>query len=167
MTKTADKHERAEELFFLAEVLAISTAAKLHEDFPILADFAQDLRHSGFLMTIAAIGTGVILVDPSVSEEDYGEFSRLVVDRLKEWDFHGYQPYGPEGASAVYLDLANWVRNMNTDDGENFLGVGYWFVLNLKGSQPTNEEAVAGGQIGRFLAISLHDWWNLVQSDRS
>jgi hypothetical protein len=162
MTKPTEYREKAESLIFLANSLAISSIDNLSDKFPVLENIVDDDRFFVFLLTVAGAAAGVTLVDESIPEDEFQKFSRAVAEKLMNWDFLGYKPYGVGGAYKAYEDLSNFVKGKDTENMENFLAMGYWLVFNLKGSRPTKEEALAGGAIGQFLAVSLLDWWNKV-----
>lgn len=162
MLKSKECEEKAESLIFIANTLAISSSADLCKRFTVLDDVTSDPRDLVFLMTIAGVAAGVTSVDEALSDDEFEAFSHVLADRLMEWDFLGYRPYGDGGAYRAYVDLANFVKGGTSNTLETFQAMGFWLVFNLKGASPSEDEARAGIAIGQLLAVSFLDWWNRV-----
>src|SRR5262249_49354647 len=109
-------YEKADDLLFRANTLAISSMNNLCNRFPVLDIFIKDDRDFIFLMTIAGVAVGVLLVDENLSEDDHSQFTCAVAERLIVWDFLGYSPYGKDGAFTAYKDLFTMIGRGKTQD---------------------------------------------------
>lgn len=149
---------KAESLMSLASILATSSW-KMYNQLPLLTNIVHDDRHLVFLLTVAGVAAGVMLDDENAPEVEQQDFAYAIGEKLMKWDYYGYNPYGEGGAYRAYADLANFITSRSDAGLDRFAVMGVWLIFNLKGSEPTNEEARVGAIIGQYLGASFSGWY--------
>lgn len=104
-----------------------------------------------FFMTVAAVGTAMLALPYHPDSPLHEEISKQVFEDLGSWD---------EQAPQALIDFAKFTRRSLENGMEPSETVGSWVVLNLKESNPTEEDYGIVRTLGDFLFKAFAGWWS-------
>ena len=147
--------EQADILVKSSHLLASGLPMDLVEQFPAITPLLRTtaVEDWDFFGTVAAVGAGLLRVPALMPRRGEGEMAiRLANAALGEWD--------PEGPAALQ-DMMSFMHHGAESAGADLeMGVGLWFLWNVKGASPTAQESSLAPVIGGLLCASAWNCWH-------
>lgn len=145
--------KRADSLINLAKNVSKSSLAGFIDNYPNIKKLINNEKGSeswDFFMTIAGIHAAFLHVNQDWILNYIKVFEDCLENSMLKWH--------PD-ANDAYTDLNNYIQKSKKKDIQYETVLGSWIMLNLKGTDPNEEETKIANIIGDILVDSVLDWW--------
>ncbi len=151
--------DKVERLVSSANTLAVSSFTKFLDAHNELK--TVDPQKWDFFVTVAGISVGLIgLVDKVSDTSEYDRLTKMLSTKLKEWDKRG-----EHALSDLMTKMVNHRENIMRLPPDEFTKMwaamlGSWCLVNLNLEVPRNQPNELMIELGMFLIVSFHHWWD-------
>ena len=145
--------KRADSLINLAKMVGKSSLTSFIDNYPNIKKLIKNEKGSeswDFFMTIAGIHAAFLHVNQDWILNYLEYFEDCIENSMWEWH---------PRASGALTDLNNYIQKFTKKDVQYETVLGSWVMLNLKGTDPNEEETKIANIIGDILVDSVLDWW--------
>ncbi len=146
--------KRADSLINLAKNVSKSSLAGFIDNYPTIKNLIKNEKDGdswNFFMTIAGIHAAFLHVNQDWILNYMEYFEDCIENSMWEWH---------PRASGALTDLNNYIQNCKRKDVQYETVLGSWVMLNLKGTDPNEEETKIANIIGDILVDSVLNWWD-------